>query len=565
MNTVLSKCYKSFKDEFNSYMKDIKPSDKLINDTILLLQQEQQRLDSQKKKSKQTRMLSLLATPTLRRYGAFACTVLLSLFAVKLYSSVSIEELPTKIDTVTTTTTTELTTIQNDDNSDFTMFSTDTSYLTESNSLNTTKTDFISSYEDELSPPFEDNTQSISVTSNMSTSGISTITVPSVSQTEVDNTSTNYDNSISMTTIEDGFLHTPDNDITNNTMTLIPTITSNVNHSTVTDVSSNVPTVTTRPIITTTKPDVPISGTSITTTKPPIVTTTDLDINVTNNSSDENIPCTTTASVTIDGNPTITTTPKTDNSLPVISSSTVDPNGQGGNASCGGENGSQESANGACGGSSDEPIEPEQPCTTTMEYPDTATTTEMTSAVYDTSQTSYPCTISSSKITTYKPSEPASDPDEYYTPLDISNFGYSSSYPYTAIRFLLKNDANGYYYNGYLDIIRILQNFPLTEYIPSVGSIVNLGTYDDYCDILIIYDCNYSELCRFSDEFYKTIITDTNIKNELITPLICESFPLPSEHGIEDTQYILDYLIVDNISLNDSIITNVTKKLEYLK
>ncbi|MGN1411945.1 MAG: hypothetical protein ACI4WH_05475 [Oscillospiraceae bacterium] len=558
----MSKYHKSFKNEFNSYMKGIKPSDKLINDTLLLLQQEQQKLDCQKVKSKQNRILLLLTKPNFRRYGALACTVLLSLFAVKLYSSVSIEELPTQIDTSTSVTTTELTTSNSNDSLEFTKFSTDISYLTGDDDLNISDTNLISSYESDISSSLQTDTQKVSVTSTTS-SGLVTITVPSTNQTEVArfDTSSNYGTSISITNTEDDVIHTTisntydtdssftsqssiDSNVTKPTMTtkpLITTISSNISTTKpliTSTISSNIST--TKPLITTTTSSVIDidDEPSISTSKPPIITTIPSLVTTTITTNEgQDISCTTVQEPT-DGDFVTTTNleNETDNSIGA---------GQGGNSNALITTTSVENTI-------------EYPCTTGDDIP-----VPVTSSNNTTSQTSY--SVSSSKITTIQPSQPAGEPDEYYTPIDINDFGFGSvqTYPFTAVRFLLKNDDNGYYHDGYVDIIRILQNFPHTEYIPFVGSIVTLGTYDDYCDILIIYDCTYNELCSFIDEFYRTITVDT--KNELITPLICESFSISGDQTIEDTQYILDYLIVDDISLNDGLITDVTKKLQYLK
>ncbi len=118
-------------------------------------------------------------------------------------------------------------------------------------------------------------------------------------------------------------------------------------------------------------------------------------------------------------------------------------------------------------------------------------------------------------------------------------------YPYTAVRFLLKNSQNGYYHDGKLDMDRLLNSSPFCTFIPNEDSVFTISQTDDYCDVVIFYSLYYDLIDQNVNMFANVSPTPVS-ESELIVPLICESF---STLYSDDVGYTLETLKIDNLSL----------------
>ncbi|MCD7800551.1 MAG: hypothetical protein LUG94_05000 [Ruminococcus sp.] len=95
---------KNFKLEYDNYMKNIKPSTDLIQQTLKLAEEEQSRLQ----RSKEEKSVRLLCNFNFKRFSAIACTLVFALFAVKLWNDFDSQEtIPVDPNPITDTTTTE--------------------------------------------------------------------------------------------------------------------------------------------------------------------------------------------------------------------------------------------------------------------------------------------------------------------------------------------------------------------------------------------------------------------------------------------------------------------------
>lgn len=176
-------------------MKNIKPSQDLIDKTIKLAHEEQQRLNESKEK-KDTRLIYNL---NFKKYSALAFTMLLAVFAVKLWSGLSLNEIPS-IEVTDTTTTSETTeSISTDDNID----------------NNTTSSNQIDNITD-VTSIYSESTQVIDTLTYPSSEYINNIsTVPSIDYTT--ESVTNNEEFIT-TTVPDDIINPTDNQHTNTTV-----------------------------------------------------------------------------------------------------------------------------------------------------------------------------------------------------------------------------------------------------------------------------------------------------------------------------------------------------------
>ncbi len=81
---------KSFQAEYKGYMNSIKPSQELIEKTLMLAHQEQANLQRAKVQSNYKTLNRL----NFKKYTALACTLIFAIFAVKLWSDQSREDIP---------------------------------------------------------------------------------------------------------------------------------------------------------------------------------------------------------------------------------------------------------------------------------------------------------------------------------------------------------------------------------------------------------------------------------------------------------------------------------------
>lgn len=94
---------KNFKSEYDSYMKNIKPSADLIQKTVKLANEEQERL----RKSKETSSLKILFSLNFRKFATLARTLVLAIFADKLWKNINKQPISTDDNLMTENTTTE--------------------------------------------------------------------------------------------------------------------------------------------------------------------------------------------------------------------------------------------------------------------------------------------------------------------------------------------------------------------------------------------------------------------------------------------------------------------------
>lgn len=503
---------KKFQEDFNAYMVNVKPSDKLVSDTIAMLHKEQQRLNVEKSVSKESRLNAFLANPMFRRYSALACTVLLSIFAVKLYNSTIDDKVPVApIENPVVTTTVEETTSPLDD------------YNTTDNLLEVTSitsgTSYLNSYDDYVTTT---NTLKIDDNSSVtSTVGVSIMDVATTTTTPskfefvngtTTTTSIDYNNVTSMwagggvmtTTPTETYTHTStftstanDNNITTNASTTKPTTSESV--SVTTNTTANNITNTTTSASSSTSTSVSTTTTKATTTTPELTTTNAKPIttSVEFTNTEENV-------TTSEEYVTVTTTFAID-----MEPSASEPN---------------------------EPINGLAPSIVTTIYTTTVTTTTTQDDFIDEVIPSPDESTSSTNTTTLR------NLNSDYTCNSLESM---QRYPYTAVRFLLKNSQNGYYHDGKLDMDRLLNSSPFCTFIPNEDSVFTISQTDDYCDVVIFYSLYYDLIDQNVNMFANVSPTPVS-ESELIVPLICESF---STLYSDDVGYTLETLKIDNLSL----------------
>lgn len=276
-------------------MKNIKPSQDLIDKTIKLAHEEQQRLNESKEK-KDTRLIYNL---TFKKYSTLAFTMLLAVFAVKLWSGLSLNEIPS-IEVTDTTTTSETTeSISTDDNID--------NNITSSNQIDTITN---------ITSIYSESTQVIDTLTYLSNEYINNVsTVPNIDYTT--ESVTNNEEFIT-TTVPDNIINITDNQHTNTTVPNDNNIFDSSNKVTINiGTTTSVPVSSSTTITTTTKKDSNITTTFITTNSTTKNTTTivsnnadaDADVSINNSEIDETMDCATTTApateVTTNVEPTV--------------------------------------------------------------------------------------------------------------------------------------------------------------------------------------------------------------------------------------------------------------------
>lgn len=511
---------KNFKKELDSYMSNIKPSEKLINDTISLLEQEQYNLNNQKIKHNQNKLLYLLSSNNFKRYSALTFTILLSIFAVKLWSNSSTNDipiLPIKNDTIIT-------------NTEITSYDNNFAYTT------TNSTSYLSSYDDFITNDTSTYTYTDTLTSvntkTITTSNTITTIIPYTNQNTTF-TSMKQSNNTETDAPTDNHYNISNNDVTLSN----ETISSNNDNNCKTNIStSNTLTSTNRPSIT----DII-----------PIITTKPLTEKVTTMSQNTLVS-------------DITETPHTTNNIVLSTTSKNPPTNDITTLSSTSDSHYENITSSQIDNNANMTVLTTTSIVTTSSYMFT-NCTPVTTTNIDGTYIPVTSTINNSNNSNGSgmDSETTSPSIKDYSIRNISGTDYNDTHPLVAIRFFFKNDINGYYYDDTLNINKILEHFPHSDYIPNNDCIITLSKNSSYCDAVLIYNCTFSELNNFILDFYKTI---TSEENEFAMPIVGESF-IDYDNIITDnldTSLVLAKLKLDNISLIDPRITVALNRISYL-